>query len=57
MQSGRTKDALDMYEVAMGLARHVSEIRDVLTAKTVCLMQVKLEEQGIYLPPAPPVMT
>jgi predicted Zn-dependent protease len=50
MQSGRTEDALDMLNVALSLARQVSEIRDVLTAKSVATMQLKLEKQGLYIP-------
>lgn len=44
-------NVLDILENALKLAKHVSEIRDVLTAMQVCRMQLKLVDMGIYLPP------
>ncbi len=50
MQLSRTEDALDMLNTALNLARQVSEIRDVLTARSVATMQLKLEKLGLYIP-------
>jgi hypothetical protein len=44
-------EALAMLETALGLARHVSEIRDVLTSKTIALLQLDIEEKGLFNPP------
>jgi tetratricopeptide (TPR) repeat protein len=49
--AGRTAEALEGLEGALGLARHVSEIRDVLTALTVARMQLQLQQEGLYAPP------
>lgn len=48
LHSGRTEEALKTLESALVLARHVSEIRDVLTARTVALMQVQLQNEGFW---------
>lgn len=50
--SGKTKLALDTLELALNMSKHVSEIRDVLTALKIANIQSKLQEEGIYLPPA-----
>ena len=47
LQAGRPLEALTTLRRALRLARHVSEIRDVLTANYIAQMQVELEEQGI----------
>ena len=42
---GRTKDALQGLDYALTIARHCSEIRDVLTARTIANIQLELEEK------------
>jgi len=46
--SGHAAHALQILDEALYLARQVSEIRDVLTARTIASMQVSLEERGLY---------
>ena len=46
--SGHAAQALVILDEALFLARQVSEIRDVLTARTIAAMQVSLEERGLY---------
>ena len=50
--SGKTELALSTLELALNMAKHVSEIRDVLTALKIAHIQSKLQEEGIYCPPA-----
>lgn len=47
LQAGQTNEALAMLEEALQQARHVSEIADVLTARTVALVQLQLEQRGV----------
>jgi Tfp pilus assembly protein PilF len=47
---GNSAVALETLEGALDLARHVSEIRDVLTARTVALIQLELESEGLSFP-------
>jgi Tfp pilus assembly protein PilF len=47
---GQSTLALQTLEEALSLARHVSEIHDVLTARYVAKMQLQLEEEGLYSP-------
>ena len=49
--AGQLEEALELLEQALGCAKHVSEIRDVLTAKAVANMQRTLEVEMLYLPP------
>jgi tetratricopeptide (TPR) repeat protein len=44
---GRTEDALRYLDGALELARHVSEIKDVLTGRKVALLQLELKREGI----------
>jgi predicted Zn-dependent protease len=46
--SGQAAEALQLLEEALLLAKQVSEIRDVLTARAIARMQVSLEERGLY---------
>ena len=50
--SGKTKLALETLQIALNMAKHVSEIRDVLTALKIAKIQLKLHEEKIYSPPA-----
>ena len=50
LHSGQSAKALTTLNEALHLARHVSEIRDVLTARNVALMQLELEREGLYTP-------
>ena len=50
LHSGQSAKALVTLNEALRLARHVSEIRDVLTARNVALMQLELESEGLYTP-------
>jgi hypothetical protein len=45
--SNSATDSILLLDQAMGLAKHVSEIRDVLTARTVALIQANLESAGV----------
>jgi predicted Zn-dependent protease len=46
--TGCASQALAILDEALGLAKQVSEIRDVLTARTIASMQMDLEERGLY---------
>lgn len=46
--SGHAAQALQLLDEAVQLAKQVSEIRDVLTARTIAAMQLSLEERGLY---------
>ena len=46
--SGKAAEALVLLDDALALARQVSEIRDVLTARTIASMQLSLEDRGLY---------
>ena len=48
LQQGQTKEALTHISKALQLARHVSEIRDVLTAQKIALIQEELEQKGFF---------
>ena len=50
--SGRTELALSTLQEALDMAKHVSEIRDVLTALKVAEIQMELQREGVYYPPA-----
>jgi hypothetical protein len=45
--AGRGKEALAMIAKAMGLAKQVSEIKDVLTVKYIASIQLRLEKKGL----------
>jgi hypothetical protein len=47
LQIGLSSRAMATLDVALGLSRHVSEIRDVLTARTVAKIQSELQEEGV----------
>ena len=51
LHKGKTKQALHILDHALNLSRHVSDICDVLTARTVATLQDELEKQGLYCPP------
>lgn len=42
---GRPEEALDCLQTALRLARHVSEIKDVLTAQLVAMVQMDLQKE------------
>mmetsp|Transcript_24156 Transcript_24156/g.54232 ORF Transcript_24156/g.54232 Transcript_24156/m.54232 type:complete len:250 (-) Transcript_24156:134-883(-) len=46
--SGQATRALSLLDEALLLARQVSEIRDVLTARTIAVLQLSLEQRGLY---------
>lgn len=48
---GKTVPALKVLDEALKTARHASEIRDVLTARTVTVLQQQLQDRGICLKP------
>lgn len=48
LHTGRTSSALETLETALELAHHVGEIRDVLTAKKIALLQVELQNEGLH---------
>ena len=50
LHSGSTNSALSTLNDALYLARHMSEIKDVLIAKKMAFVQLKLEEKGISRP-------
>lgn len=52
LQSGKTEEALGLLNHALRLAKHVSEIRDVMTARKVATIQRTLEEKGLFYPPS-----
>ena len=52
LQAGKTQKALNILDKALLRARHVSDLLDVLTAKRVAELQVLLQEEGLYFPPA-----
>lgn len=49
-QNGETAAALEMLDQALQCARHVSEIRDVLTYRRVAEMTLELETKGVHIP-------
>lgn len=49
--SGQVAQALQQIEEALQLAKQVSEIKDVLTARVVAEMQREFEENKMYAPP------
>lgn len=49
LADGNSDSGRDYLEKAMSLAHHVSEIRDVLTARTLSVLQLELEELRICL--------
>ena len=51
LHRGATQEALHVLDYALQLSRHVSDICDVLTAKTVATLQAELQAEGIYTPP------
>jgi Tfp pilus assembly protein PilF len=51
LQRGHTREALVLIEKALVLARHVSEIRDVLTSQRIAATQLELEGRGLYRQP------
>jgi tetratricopeptide (TPR) repeat protein len=57
LHKGQTQLALNVLDHALYLSRHVSDICDVLTAKTVATLQDLLEKQGLYSPPPTPQST
>ena len=46
--AGKATQAIVLLDEALMLAKQVSEIRDVLTARCIATMQVGLEERGLY---------
>ncbi len=48
LMTGKAAQALGLLDEALLLAKQVSEIRDVLTARAIASMQVSLEERGLY---------
>eukprot|EP01035_Chromulina_nebulosa_P018693 gene18693-24449_t len=50
LSNGQTDKCLSMLSKALRLARHVSEIKDVLTAQAVGKLTRQLEDLKIYLP-------
>lgn len=50
--TGRVDSALQLLDAALPYARHVSEIRDVLAARTVTAILLELQHAGIYAPPS-----
>jgi tetratricopeptide (TPR) repeat protein len=50
LHAGQSALALQTLRDALFLARHVSEIHDVLTAQSVANMQLQLEKEGLYSP-------
>jgi len=50
LSNGQTDKCLSMLSKALQLARHVSEIKDVLTAQAVGKLTRQLEDLKIYLP-------
>lgn len=46
--SGKASLALLLLQEALDLARQVSEIRDVLTAQMIAIIQIDLETKGLY---------
>lgn len=48
-QQGKIDDAVRMVDEAYHLAKHVSEIRDVLIAKYVTQLQQRIKEKGILV--------
>jgi Tfp pilus assembly protein PilF len=48
LQQGKTQLALELIDKALSVSRHVSEMRDVLTAQKVAVIQLKMEEKGLY---------
>jgi tetratricopeptide (TPR) repeat protein len=48
-QMGEIDRASEEVEAALAMARHVSEIRDVLIAKFVTQLQQKIKEKGILV--------
>jgi hypothetical protein len=46
--TNRTEQALVLLEKGLLIARHVSEIRDVLTARTIAALQKSIECRGLY---------
>jgi tetratricopeptide (TPR) repeat protein len=51
LQAGETEKALQILDRALVLARHVSDLLDVLTAKRVAELQLCLQQEGLYVPP------
>jgi tetratricopeptide (TPR) repeat protein len=51
LHRGAVQEALKTLDYALRLSRHVSDICDVLTAKTVATLQAELQEEGLYAPP------
>lgn len=47
---GGAQEALLTLEKALALAKHVSEIRDVLTAMAIAKLQIAIEEEGLSKP-------
>jgi tetratricopeptide (TPR) repeat protein len=50
-QSERMEEAVTTIDIALTLARQVSEIRDVMTARYVTLLQQSLKAKGLYTSP------
>jgi hypothetical protein len=48
LYAGRSAQAMQTLDEALALARHVSEIRDVLTARTVATLQQELQNEGLH---------
>ena len=46
---GQTSDALCTLQGALHLSRQVSEVKDVLTAREVALLQLELQGEGLQL--------
>jgi len=51
LHRGSVQEALKTLDYALRLSRHVSDICDVLTAKTVATLQAELQQEGLYAPP------
>ena len=50
LQTGNTTMALSTLDEALKLAKHMSEIRDVLVAKRMATAQLQLEQRGLARP-------
>jgi len=51
LHRGAVQEALKTLDYALRLSRHVSDICDVLTARTVATLQKELQDEGLYAPP------
>ena len=52
---GHTEAALQTLDSSLRLARHVSEIKEVLTARSIATMQLELEARGLLFHSRKPI--